>query len=466
MGAAREAGGAAISPDGEHLAYSAARRGSSHLVIADRDGGNERIVAHTKGSDGRPTWSPDGETLAFTRRRGQHHAIETVRRDGTGVARLTTGPWDDGPAWSPDGTLIAFGHRERRETELRLMSADGSELRTLARFEAHGPWTAYPTWSPDGRRIAFTGDDGTDTEIQTIGVDGTGLASVTNDHLLEQDAAWAPDGRLAYARASDLYLTVPGDPSSTVRLTDTLAHESRPTWTPDGAAILFAAVPSAPDTSRTTKRRSPVYGYSIDLPISWSGIRATRELERGAPPQTGPPVTDVMAPRPDRRVSEMKLPALVIGAQELPAGTTLEQWTTTLTDIVATMKHCPAPATQEPIEIGEEPAILLRYPGCPQARASTTRGSPPCTASADSTWCGSTGPNEKLRTAAASTGSSRVSSSSELHPLDSAELPALRCPAAWTRIRPQCKQEPAPRGMRPRAAKPVRNFHELPGAGR
>lgn len=103
---------------------------------------------------GHPTWSPDGQWVAFGEVRDelgkQTSRIVKCRPDGADYARLTE---PDGanytPAWSPQGDLIAYV--SDMELHLFLMKPDGSEKRDTKQ------WGRYPTWSPDGHYILHEG---------------------------------------------------------------------------------------------------------------------------------------------------------------------------------------------------------------------------------------------------------------------------------------------------------------------
>lgn len=136
--------GFAWSADGQSVlfAYRSALR--SHLFVADWNGNT--IVQLTKNSeadDFAPTWSPDGQWIAFTRIQDQQANIMVMRSDGTEVRQLTTTGAESAPAWSPDGTHIVFMSRHLNTEEeantrnpkyfsnIHVMRSDGSERRPI-----------------------------------------------------------------------------------------------------------------------------------------------------------------------------------------------------------------------------------------------------------------------------------------------------------------------------------------------
>jgi Tol biopolymer transport system component len=156
------------SPDGSQLAYfRVGRDGSLRLMVMNADGTNVREIpgTHQTGSFNPPDWSPDGSVILYTSFKDGLPILATLPVAGGRTHFLNKGSgWPEvGGAWSPDGNTIAFtrGTGVRKGVlvfEVWVMNADGSGEHRLAALQ--GASAEAPAWSPDGTKVAFIGTEG------------------------------------------------------------------------------------------------------------------------------------------------------------------------------------------------------------------------------------------------------------------------------------------------------------------
>jgi Tol biopolymer transport system component len=260
--------GAAWSPNGALIAYWSERvergRRISGLFVMRADGtGRRRLTPANLAVDGLdlPSWSPDGQRLAFSAERGGRRGLWVIRANGTGLRALTrTG---GGAAWSPRGDRIAF----LDIGGIRVVPARGGASRRLTR----GPSDGAPSWSPDGRTIAFVRSDVNGLMQALYLVPGAGgrarrIYGGTRRVTMGRDPQWSPDGRRIALEASGFVYVV--------RVRGRAARRLRPgdwpSWSPDGRRIAFT-------------RGSSVYVMNAD------GTRVRRvRTERGYEFSDGP----------------------------------------------------------------------------------------------------------------------------------------------------------------------------------
>lgn len=141
---------ASLSPSGARAAFGA--RGEIFTVPAQH--GPTRRLTRTQGiSEIDPTWSPDGEQIAYFSDESGEYELYVRPQDGSGEPRQLTrvgGVWRFAPAWSPDSEKIAFGDRGRRLWILDVASGDLTEVDS----GSQGDLDTY-SFSPDSRWMAY-----------------------------------------------------------------------------------------------------------------------------------------------------------------------------------------------------------------------------------------------------------------------------------------------------------------------
>ena len=223
------------SPDGKALAYVVVEpaldiqrpiryptRHVLHVATADGSSSTRLFAATGHGiigldSIGWPSWSPDGERLAFMRHvfggydswsYGVGEEIDappgftlyTIRRDGSDLREVAPGIPQVGwwyehalfpsASWSPDGTETLFN---LGNGYIYVANADGGGYRQV------GEGT-YASWSPDGSRIAVADPRGDPSDAYVIGgiravgeVSSSGVGLGGTERVRDPETSWTHD---------------------------------------------------------------------------------------------------------------------------------------------------------------------------------------------------------------------------------------------------------------------------------
>lgn len=279
-----------------------------NIVVSTLDGWEADTITNMPGIETEPTWSPDGESIAFVATVDSRDPsdcssgyvdlkcdfnIYIADSDGANLRRLTTSTgYERGPAWSPDGTKLVYSSGLRPEgrghTHIYMINADGTNETLLTDDN-----TSYgsPTWSPDGQRIALSRFSSTTGEICIMNADGSGMTQITagNGDLIYARSQWSPDGQylavLAGAPGSGTgSLIVMKPDGSEQQLLDLAVPPSlgyTPSWSPDGQYLTFVAFTNRFSIYTVKADGSDLQGFN-------SGI-GRASSPNWSPPLTNPP---------------------------------------------------------------------------------------------------------------------------------------------------------------------------------
>ncbi|PYX54696.1 MAG: hypothetical protein DMG76_20815 [Acidobacteria bacterium] len=105
---------------------------------------------------GRPTWSPDGQSIAFISNMSGRNNIWTVPADGGWPVQLTISDQrQSSPAWSPDGKWIAYQSDYDGDEQWDIFLVSPKTGRVVNLTQTREIAELDPTWSPDGRYLAY-----------------------------------------------------------------------------------------------------------------------------------------------------------------------------------------------------------------------------------------------------------------------------------------------------------------------
>jgi Tol biopolymer transport system component len=134
----------AWSPDGRWIAYVRRTPGTpvEELWVVRPDGSGRHKVKGFGGAIDGPTWSPDSQRIAFAADiDGSVLDIYSIGADGRSLRRHTQSPNDAiEPSWSPDGNTIAFS----REGSIVTIDQEG-EVEVITDAENND---SSPAWNP------------------------------------------------------------------------------------------------------------------------------------------------------------------------------------------------------------------------------------------------------------------------------------------------------------------------------
>jgi Tol biopolymer transport system component len=151
-----------FSRDGQWIAYVSYPEGT--LWRSRIDGGEKRQLTSPPLAVINPRWSPDGKLIAFVdysngdrsqMARNSPRRVYVVSADGGGPALLLAGQFAD-PTWSPDGNSIAYDYNAFSAgwaTEVRVLDLQTQKSTKVPGSE--GMWS--PRWSPDGKYLVALG---------------------------------------------------------------------------------------------------------------------------------------------------------------------------------------------------------------------------------------------------------------------------------------------------------------------
>jgi Tol biopolymer transport system component len=289
----------AWSPDGQFLAFSErasmseGRPPFSIFLVSVNDRQLRQVTTPPpEHSDRLPRFSPDGQTLAFTRGRGRVQDIYLTPLAGSEPKRLTSdGQEVRGLDWTADGKEIVFSSaRAGRPSLWRIavtggdaqmlpglpenmygptLSRRGSRMAFTHRLDDRNIWRraaepaaatenppvrlisstrdeTLPQFSPDSQSIAFGSDRSGSPEIWKCASDGTQLVQLTQFKGPPTGTPrWSPDGRhIAFdsraAGNADIHI-IPAEGGPPQRFTVDNADDTLPSWSRDGKWIWFTS---------------------------------------------------------------------------------------------------------------------------------------------------------------------------------------------------------------------------------
>jgi Tol biopolymer transport system component len=233
------------------IAFGHSGRKSNDIWVVDPSSGSKQRLTRTpRANEAMPDWNATGTHIAYSkcsRDEFRNCDIWVMKADGSEKTRLTftTQPepflpfvQETWPTWSPDGERIAYtSNAEDVFQDIWVMNADGThQERLTVNVES---FDAFPEWSPDGSKIAFTSDRDEVDDIWVMNVDGSDPVRLTSGKGIDERPDWSPDGaRITFSRRGNIWV-MNADGTELTKLTDTRRWDFGPAFSPNGNRIVL-----------------------------------------------------------------------------------------------------------------------------------------------------------------------------------------------------------------------------------
>ncbi|WP_084399084.1 amidohydrolase family protein [Henriciella aquimarina] len=281
-----------LSPDGSKAAFAAL----GDLWIADLTAPGEAPVNVTEDAfiDLSPSWSPDGETIAFSTDRGGVTNVWLYTVETGEMSQLTDNPKPaNSPIWSPDGTRIAY-LADALTTVFLGSTVNAVDVETGEDIQLSEPifGPSAPGWSPDGSVVTVVSRHPVTSRFREgynalflMPSDGEGEPSwatpVGDETSLGRRQwsrpAWSSAGDMVYRLDGALYLA-PMDADGTFGASEKIAEAGEnPSWSADGSKLIYidgADILSYDKASGEIATLDIKPTWSADMPDSLYTIRA------------------------------------------------------------------------------------------------------------------------------------------------------------------------------------------------
>lgn len=171
-----------FTPDSKRIIFSStAGGGPAQLYMANVDGSGLHRLTASGAIEVEPKINPKtGSDLVDVSGRSGLPQVYHMSLEGTDVQRLSAGTGEaTNPSWSPDGDHIAFAWTRGFEPgnyNIFIMDIASQQVTQLTTNEGRNE---NPSWAPDGAHIVYASKRGRQSQIWVMNADGSGKHAIT-----------------------------------------------------------------------------------------------------------------------------------------------------------------------------------------------------------------------------------------------------------------------------------------------
>ena len=229
--------------DGNRIAFMSERTQNQDIWTIQADDYAElnesaQQITNDEADDHHPAYSPIDNKLVFVSNRDGYDHLYMINLDNNELLKLTSENFDDShPAWSPDGNNIAFS-REGELWNIDIQSLSENQL-TFNSIQ----YNLEPHWSPDGLMLVFTKSLYQD-DVAYININENLENSITNGGF-DRFPTWADNNEILFAStlsngSSSIYIVNKnGSTKENFILNDNMWWDTEPIKSPINNTVAF-----------------------------------------------------------------------------------------------------------------------------------------------------------------------------------------------------------------------------------
>ena len=197
-----------FSPDGQSVVFESARGAGRHIWRVDKGAEPVQLTSDPKFEETFPQWSPDGNTIAFTRHPAPSPTTKSlwlIDADGANPRQILEG--NNLTRWLPDGSGLVYQTLKQEAAVFDLASrrsrpiATPSDVVSMLTPSSDAQWIVYQATSKEDGNV----------NVHAVGLNGGQPRAVVSTQRQDLHPFFSPSGRWVYFQPNhkNLY-RVPG----------------------------------------------------------------------------------------------------------------------------------------------------------------------------------------------------------------------------------------------------------------